>query len=86
MHPSGDSGRNDYMTLRPKVRLGQRVHVEVRREPRRKGVRVEEMTIKETGPKVKRSWLMERGGEERTGSCLFAFLVVPLHIIGFEVD
>lgn len=29
---------------------------------------------------------MGRGGEKRAGACLFAFLVVPLRIIGFGTD
>lgn len=54
LHHSGDFGRSDYMTSRSKVSLGLRAHLDVRREPRRKGVRLEEMTIKGTRTKGKK--------------------------------
>lgn len=62
------------MTLRSKVRLGRRVHLEVRRKPRRKGGRLEEMTIKESRTKGEKKLV---NGEGRRGEDWVLFVCLP---------
>lgn len=69
LHLSEDSGRNDYMTLRSKVSLGLKVHLEVRRKPRRKGVTLEDMAINETRTKGEKKFNEE--GKRDKGWVLF---------------